>query len=54
MDEHIGLLKALCLNAIIGLLSFTNIESTLKLMLLVVSILYTCFKFYQDFKKSRE
>lgn len=54
MDEsHVGLYKALVLNFITMLFSFTNIENLLKLTLLVVSIAYTAFKFYQDYKKSK-
>lgn len=53
MEEHAGLYKALILSAISGLLSITNIETMLKLLLLAVSIAYTCFKFYEDYKKSK-
>jgi hypothetical protein len=54
MEEHAGLYKALVLSAISGLLSVTNIEIMLKLLLLTVSIAYTCFKFYEDYKKSKK
>jgi hypothetical protein len=54
MDEsHVGLYKALVLNFITMLFSFTNIENFLKLTLLVISIAYTVFKFHQDYKKSK-
>jgi len=54
MDGNEGLHKALFLNAISGLLSLTGIETTLKLTLLIVSIVYTSFKFYDDYKKSKK
>ena len=54
MDEHIGLLKALCLNAIIGLLTLTNIEMMLKYILLALSIGYTAWKWFEDYKKSKK
>ena len=54
MEEHAGLYKALVLSAISGLLSVTNIEMMLKLSLLVISIAYTSFKFYEDYKKSKK
>lgn len=54
MEEHAGLYKALVLSAISGLLSITNIEMMLKLSLLVISIAYTSFKFYEDYKKSKQ
>jgi hypothetical protein len=54
MDEsHVGLYKALVLNFIIGLMSFSNIEMVLKIVLLIVSIGYTVFKFCEDYKKSK-
>jgi hypothetical protein len=54
MDEsHVGLYKALVLNIITMLFSFTNVENLLKIILLVVSIGYTAFKFRQDYKKSK-
>ena len=52
-DNHVGLYKALVLNFISMLFSFTNIENLLKLTLLVISIAYTAFKFYEDYKKSK-
>ena len=55
MDEsHVGLYKALILNFVIGLMSFTNIEMMLKILLLGVSLAYTIFKFHDDYKKSKK
>lgn len=35
-----------CLNALTIYLSFTNLETTLKILLLIISIIYTSMKIY--------
>lgn len=55
MDEsHVGFYKSLVLNAIIGIMTFTNLEMMLKILLLGVSLAYTIFKFRDDYKKSKQ
>lgn len=54
IEDYLGLIKALVLNITTGLITFTSIEQNLKIVLLLLSILYTSFKFYQDIKKSKK
>lgn len=42
MDQ--GSIKLYCLNALTIYLSFTNLEATLKILLLIISIIYTGMK----------
>lgn len=44
MDQ--GSIRLYCLNALTIYLSFTNLETTLKILLLVISIVYTSMKIY--------
>ena len=44
MDQ--GSIKLYCLNALTIYLSFTNLETTLKIVLLLISIMYTSMKIY--------
>lgn len=44
MDQ--GSIKLYCLNALTIYLSFTNLETTLKIVLLLISIIYTSMKIY--------
>lgn len=44
MDQ--GSIKLYCLNALTIYLSFTNLETTLKIVLLLISIMYTTMKIY--------
>lgn len=44
-------LKIPILNGLTLGVTFTNIEMTLKILLLLLSILYTCIKIYDYFKK---
>lgn len=44
MDQ--GSIKLYCLNALTIYLSFTNLETTLKILLLLISIVYTSMKIY--------
>ena len=43
--------KLYALNSIALILSFTKIESTLKMLLLVLSIIYTTIKIIEFFKE---
>ena len=45
--------KTPILNALILMLSFTNIESTLKIFLLVTSIIYTLLKIIETIKNKK-
>lgn len=50
-------IKLTTLNSIVLFLSFTNIESTLKILLLIISIVYTGFKIYDiyhNIKKNKQ
>ena len=44
-------LKITFLNALTFGVSFTNIEMGLKIILLLVSIIYTCIKIYEYLKR---
>jgi len=44
MDQ--GSIKLYCLNALTIYLSFTNLEAKLKIILLLISIIYTSMKIY--------
>jgi hypothetical protein len=44
MDQ--GSIKLYCLNALTIYLSFTNLEAKLKIVLLLISIIYTSMKIY--------
>ena len=44
-------LKLYFLNTVTMMLSFSNIESTLKIVLLIASIFYTVLKTVETFKK---
>lgn len=35
------------------IITFTNIENTLKILLLILSIVYTCVKIYESFNKNK-
>lgn len=39
-------IRLYCLNALTIYLSFTNLETTLKILLLLISIIYTSMKIY--------
>jgi hypothetical protein len=43
-------IKLYLLNSLTLVLSFTNLEDILKIVLLLVSIVYTCMKIYDWFK----
>jgi hypothetical protein len=50
-------IKLTILNSIVLFLSFSNIESTLKILLLIISILYTGVKtydIYNNIKKNKQ
>lgn len=44
-------LKIAFFNTVTLSITFTNIENSLKILLLLVSILYTCIRIYDYFKK---
>ena len=44
MDQ--GSLRVYSLNALTLIMSFTNLEDTLKILLLIISIIYTSMKIY--------
>jgi hypothetical protein len=47
--------KLYLLNSLTMIITFTNIENTLKILLLILSIIYTCVKIYESFtKKSKD
>jgi hypothetical protein len=53
--NHYDLVKVYIINAATFTIStFTNIELALKLLLLIVSILYTCFKFAKEWKSKEK
>jgi len=43
--------KLYLLNSLTMIITFTNIENTLKILLLILSIVYTCVKIYESFNK---
>ena len=43
--------KLYLLNSLTMIITFTNIENTLKIMLLILSIIYTGVKIYEHFNK---
>jgi len=43
-------LKLYTTNSLVLMLSFSNIENTLKIILLILSIVYTGFKILESFK----
>jgi len=45
--------KLYLLNSLTMIMTFTNIENTLKIMLLILSIIYTCVKIYESFSKKQ-
>ena len=47
-------LKVACLNAITLGVSFTAVENSLKIILLLASIVYTLQKIYATYKKKNE
>ena len=47
-------MKLYMLNSLALLITFTNVENILKLMLLVLSIVYTCVKIYESFNKPKD
>lgn len=46
-------MKLYMLNSLTMIITFTNIENTLKILLLILSILYTCVKIYESFNKPK-
>jgi hypothetical protein len=47
-------LKLYTLNSVAMAISFTNVENTLKIVLLLISILYTIIKTVQVIKNKKE
>lgn len=47
-------LKLYTLNSVVMAISFTNVENTLKIVLLLISILYTIIKTVQVVKNKKE
>ena len=45
-------MKLYMLNSLALVITFTNVENILKLMLLVLSIVYTCVKIYESFNNN--
>jgi hypothetical protein len=46
--------KLYLINSLTMIITFTNIENTLKITLLILSIIYTCVKIYESFKKPKD
>jgi hypothetical protein len=46
--------KLYAINSLTLVMTFTNIENTLKIMLLLMSIVYTAVKIYQSINKKDE
>jgi hypothetical protein len=44
--------KLYLLNSVTMIVTFTNIENTLKILLLLLSIIYTAVKIYEIFKRN--
>jgi hypothetical protein len=44
--------KLYIINSLTFFMTFTNIENTLKILLLVLSIIYTSVKIYEIFKRN--
>ncbi len=44
--------KLYLINSLTFFMTFTNIENTLKILLLILSIVYTSVKIYEIFKKN--
>ncbi len=44
-------LKIYLLNTSVFIITFSNVEASLKIFLLIVSIIYTCIKIIDWFKK---
>lgn len=53
IQGHSDWSQAIGLNILSIGISFTSLESELKISLLVISILYTLWRWYRDFKKSK-
>lgn len=47
-------MKLYAINSLTLVMTFTNIENTLKIMLLLMSIVYTGVKIYQSLTKKNE
>lgn len=45
--------KLYLINSLTMIITFTNIENTLKIILLILSIIYTFVKIYESFKKPK-
>jgi len=52
MDQ--GSIKLYCLNALTIYLSFTNLEAKLKIVLLLISIIYTSMKIFDWVSNKRK
>jgi hypothetical protein len=46
--------KLYIINSLTFFMTFTNIENTLKILLLILSIVYTSVKIYEIFKKNED
>jgi hypothetical protein len=46
--------KLYLLNSLTMLITFTNVENTLKLLLLLLSIIYTGVKIYESLKPKKD
>ena len=44
--------KLYIINSLTFFMTFTNIENTLKILLLILSIVYTSVKIYETFKRN--
>ena len=51
MTNHFESYKIALINATAFLISFSSVEQTLKIILLLVSIIYTCFKIVELINK---
>jgi hypothetical protein len=47
-------MKLYMFNSLALVMTFTNIEGTLKIMLLILSIIYTGVKIYEHFNKNKK
>jgi hypothetical protein len=46
--------KLYIINSLTFFMTFTNIENTLKILLLILSIVYTSVKIYEIFKRNED
>jgi len=56
MNQHHdwqGFCQAIVLNIATFAISYTNVERVLKIILILVSIGYTSYKFYSDYQKNK-